>query len=133
MGTIIAEGVYNKSMDNCIFCKIVKKEIPAEIVYEDEGFLALLSINPKSPGHTLIIPRQHYRWVWDVPDVGAYFEIAHKIALAQQKAFSQEMIQSKVEGKEVPHAHIWIFPNPETTQGDKKDFKGNAERIRANL
>jgi len=60
---------------NCIFCKIVKGEIPAYKIYEDENFLAFLDINPQSPGHTQVIPKRHYRWVWDIPNVGAYFEV----------------------------------------------------------
>ncbi len=120
-------------MDNCIFCKIVKKEISAEIVYEDKDFIGLLSIDPHSPGHTLVIPREHYRWVWDVPNSGAYFEVAQKIAQAQKKAFNQELIQGKIYGEEVPHAHIWVFPDPASTKGDKKDFKANAEKIKAAL
>ncbi|MDD5165297.1 MAG: HIT domain-containing protein [Candidatus Pacebacteria bacterium] len=119
----------NITDDNCIFCKIVKKEIPAHIVYEDDSFLAFLDIRPISPGHTLIIPKDHYRWVWDVPELGSYFEVAGKIAKAQQKSFGQQMVQSKIIGEEVPHAHIWIYP-AEGTPGDKKDFEANAEKIR---
>ncbi len=115
-------------MQNCIFCKIVNKEIPAHVVYEDGDFLAFLTIHPQLPGHTLIIPKKHYRWVWDVPNVGAYFEVVKKIALAQKKAFEQEMILSKVVGEDVPHAHIWIFPS-NTTKGDKMDFEGNKKKI----
>jgi histidine triad (HIT) family protein len=117
---------------NCVFCKIIKGEIPAHKVYEDDGFLAFLSINPASPGHTLIIPKQHYRWVWDVPNAGAYFEVAKKIALAQKKAFNMEMILSRIYGEEVEHAHIWIYPH-ESVNGDKKDFAGNAEKIRKEI
>ena len=122
-----------ENSNNCIFCKIVKKEIPAEVVYEDDNFLAFLDIRPQSPGHTLVIPKQHYRWVWDHPEVGQYFEVAKKIALAQRQAFGIEKIISKVVGEEVPHAHVWLIPDPEETRGDKMDFKGNAEKIRANL
>ena len=122
----------NKSDPNCIFCKIVAKEIPANIVYEDERFLAFLDINPKSPGHTLVIPKEHYRWVWDVKDPAEYFSVVAKIANAQRKAFNQEMVLSKIVGEEVPHAHIWIYPSDQTP-GDKKDFTGNAEKIRASL
>jgi histidine triad (HIT) family protein len=129
-----------KAIDpNCIFCKIIKKEIPANIVYEDDKFLAFLDISPSSPGHTLVIPKDHYRWVWDVPtedstpqNLGSYFKIVGKIAKAQQKAFNQEMIISKVVGEDVPHAHIWIYPDKKTL-GDKKDFSGNAEKIRHQL
>lgn len=117
----------------CVFCKIVKGEIPSYKVYEDENFLAFLDINPESPGHTQVIPKKHYNLVWDVPDTGAYFETAKKIALAQKKAFNQQFIFSKVVGTDVPHAHIWIFPNPQTTAGDKMDFKTNSEKIRQNI
>lgn len=119
-------------MKNCIFCKIIKKEIPAEIVYEDSDFLAFLDINPQSPGHTQVIPKKHIRWVWDHENVGEYFEVAKKIALAQRKAFETDFILSKIVGDEVPHAHIWIFPNSEV-KGNKKDFKENANKIRKAL
>ncbi len=119
-------------MENCIFCKIVKGDIPSYKVYEDDNFLAFLDINPQSPGHTQIIPKEHFRWVWDTPNTGEYFEVAKKIALAQQKAFNTDFIISKIVGDEVPHAHIWIFPNKEVI-GDPKDFEGNAEKIRKNL
>lgn len=121
-----------ETKSDCIFCKIVRKEIPAEIVYEDENFLAFLDIHPQSPGHTLVIPKDHYRFVWDYPETGKYFEVAKKIALAQQKAFGNKTIWSKVMGDEIYHAHIWVFPHPET-EGDKADFKTNAEKIRQNL
>ncbi len=119
-------------MENCIFCKIVSGEIPSYKVYEDDKYLAFLDINPQSPGHTQIIPKEHYRWVWDTPNTGEYFEIAKKIALAQQKAFDTEFILSKIVGDEVPHAHIWVFPNGQV-KGIKNDYERNAEKIRENL
>src|SRR4051812_2012124 len=118
---------------NCIFCKIIAGEIPAEKLYEDEKFLAFLDIRPLSPGHALVIPKNHYRWVWDVPEIGQYFEIVKKIALAQQKAFGIDAIHSKIIGEEVEHAHVWVYPDTQFAQGDKKDFKGNAEKIRVYL
>jgi histidine triad (HIT) family protein len=119
-------------MNTCIFCKIVAKEIPAHVVCENDNFLAFLDIRPQSPGHTLVIPKKHYRWVWDVPNLTEYFEVVSKIALAQRKAFHQEMILSKIIGEEIPHAHIWVFPSSETA-GDKNDFEGNKEKLRAEL
>lgn len=117
---------------SCIFCKIVNGEIPATKVYEDDSFIAFLDIDPRSPGHVQVIPKEHYRWVWDVPDVGAYFEVVRKIALAQKKAFATESIWSQVRGDEVPHAHIWVFPHDELP-GDKRDFTGNADKIKKAL
>ena len=126
---------YTLSVDpTCVFCKIVKRNIPAEVVYEDDDFLAFLDIRPQAPGHTQVIPKEHYRWVWDVPNVGAYFEIVRKLARAMQTAFgSIDEIHSRVIGEEVPHAHIWIYPAPSKAHGDKHDLKGNAEKIRAAL
>lgn len=121
-----------KETTNCVFCKIINKEIPAEIVYEDDEFLAFLDIHPQSPGHTQVIPKKHYRWVWDHPDIGKYFEIAKKVALAQRKAFGTDFILSRIVGDEVPHAHIWVFPNNKVI-GDRNDFTLNAELIRKNI
>lgn len=122
------------TMENCIFCKIVKGEVPSYKVYENDNFLAFLDINPESPGHALVIPKEHHRWVWDVPEdrIGEYFEIVQKVAKAQQKAFNTDWIISKIVGEEVPHAHIWVFPNREV-QGDKKDFEGNLQNIKDSL
>lgn len=119
-------------MDDCIFCKIAAGAVPAHKLYEDEEFLAFLDIHPQSPGHAQVIPKKHYRWVWDVPNVGAYFEVARKIADAQRKAFGTDWILAKVVGDEVPHAHVWVFPE-NGVEGDKTDFAGNAEKIRAAL
>ena len=129
-------------MNDCIFCKIVKGEIPSYKVYEDENFFAFLDINPESPGHVQVIPKEHTRWVWDVPSVaeakqgeaniGEYFEVVRKIAKAQQKAFDTDWILSKIIGDEVPHAHIWVFPNSKI-KGNKKDFENNAKNIIENL
>ncbi len=118
---------------DCIFCKIVTKQIPADIVYEDKDYLAFLDIHPQSTGQTLIVPKIHYRWVWDVKNIGSYFEIAQKIALALRKAFDVELIRNNVYGEEIPHAHISMFIDTKITKGDKMDFKVNAEKIKKNL
>jgi len=120
------------AMTDCIFCKIVAGEIPSYKVYEDEQFLAFLDIHPQTPGHVQIIPKEHYRWVWDVPNGGAYFELAQKIARAQRKVFDTEWILSKVIGDEVPHAHMWVFPSNEA-KGVKEDFEHNATALRQML
>ena len=129
--------------NECIFCKIVKGEIPSYKVYEDDKFLAFLDINPLSPGHTQVIPKEHHRWVWDLPTdngepysakatAGKYFEVVKKIALAQEKAFETDWILSKIDGSEVTHAHIWVYPNNKV-DGDPKDFKTNMEKIKRQL
>ena len=96
--------------DNCAFCKIVRKEIPADLVYEDEEFMGFLDIKPLTKGNALVIPKIHYRWVYDVPNFGEYFEVAKKIGLAIRKAFGAEWISFVTLGLEVPHAHIRVIP-----------------------
>ena len=113
-------------MQDCIFCKIVTGEIQSNKFYENKTFLAFLDINPLSPGHTQVIPKEHYRWVWDVPNIGEYFEVVKKIAKAQKKAFNVEMVRSQIYVEDVHHAHIWIWPE---TTGDAKNFKENLEKI----
>ena len=117
---------------DCLFCKIVKGEIPAYKVYEDNNFLAFLDINPQSPGHTQVITKKHYRWVWDVPNAGEYFEVVKKIALTQRKAFNTDWIIEKIVGEDIFDAHIWVYPNS-GTEGNKMDFKTNAEKISSNI
>jgi histidine triad (HIT) family protein len=102
-------------MDDCIFCKIVKGEIPSYKVYEDDNYFAFLDINPLNQGHTLVIPKEHMRWVWDSKDIGTYMEATQKIANALRKVFDTEQVVSLIIGEEVPHAHIWLVPR---TEGD---------------
>ena len=116
-------------MDDCIFCKIVRGEIPAHTVYEDDDFLAFLDIHPQTPGHVQVIPKEHHRWVWDVPQYDTYLALARRIALAQRTAFGTDWIIMKVVGDEVPHAHVWVFPGP-TGEGEANDFEGNAQKLR---
>ena len=119
-------------MSDCIFCKIVAGEISAHKVYEDDAFIAFLDIHPSAPGHVQVIPKEHYRWVWDVPNAGEYFEVVKKIAKAQQSAFKTDWILSKIVGDEIEHAHIWVYPNNKV-QGDKDALAANAAAIRAEI
>jgi histidine triad (HIT) family protein len=97
-------------MENCVFCKIAKGDIPSFKVYEDEKFLAFLDIKPRNPGHTLVIPKEHFRWVWDVPYLGEYFEVVGKVANAIKKAMNTDFVVSFIIGEEIPHAHIHLVP-----------------------
>ncbi len=120
---------------DCIFCKITLGEIPSTKVYEDDNFVAFLDIRPLSPGHTLIIPKDHYRFVWNMPEnmLCECFGVVQKIAHSIQKSFGTEEVHEKVIGDEVHHAHVWVYPNPTNAIGDKKDFNINAQKIRENL
>ena len=99
-------------MEDCIFCKITNGEIPSYKVYEDENFLAFLDINPFTKGHTLVIPKKHYKWVWDLPEneYADLFEKIKLIAKALEKTFNTEWIVEGIAGIDIPHAHIHIIP-----------------------
>jgi len=93
---------------NCLFCKIINKEIPCHLIYEDDFFLAFLDIRPLNKGHTLVIPKKHYRWVWDVLE--EYSLVVNKLANTLKKTLETDYVQSLVMGDEVPHAHIHLIP-----------------------
>ena len=95
---------------DCIFCQIVEGKLSCYEVYTDEEFMAFLDIRPLTRGNTLVIPRKHYRWTYDVPQFGRYFEVARKVGLAAQQAFGAEWICFLTLGLEVPHAHIRVIP-----------------------
>ncbi len=97
-------------MDACIFCKIVKGDIPSNKVYESDHFYAFLDIAPLNPGHALVIPKKHYRWTWDIPNFGDYWEFSKKVAKAIMKALNAPMVEFLTHGTDVHHAHIWIVP-----------------------
>lgn len=101
-------------MDNCIFCKIIRGEIPSAKVYEDENFLAFLSINPINPGHTLVIPKKHVEYLFDMEDedLGNIMKICKRVARALEKSFQPATgkIGIMVAGLEVSHTHIHLIP-----------------------
>ena len=104
-------------MYDCIFCKIIKGEIPCHKVYEDEIFLAFLDINPVSSGHTLLIPKKHFRWVYDVDHFGQYWQVAQKIANAlKSSSLNPDFVSFLTMGNDVHHAHIHIIPRKNNDQ-----------------
>lgn len=103
-------------MNDCIFCKIVKGKAPAYIVYEDASHLAFLDIRPQSPGQLQLIPKNHYRWVWEIPDMGTFFTVAGRIIRAIIPALGASHVTIAAIGEEVAHAHLWIVPQYEQKQ-----------------
>ena len=97
-------------MADCIFCKIVKGEIPSYKIYEDNQFLAFLDIFPKTEGHTIVIPKTHVHWVWDYPDLGKYFEVVGRIARHLRQVSKEKTVRCLVFGFDVPHAHVHLMP-----------------------
>ena len=104
-------------MDDCLFCKIVKGEIPCAKVYEDDDIMAFLDIAPVNKGHTLVIPKKHYVDFLDMPDdiVQKLFTATKKITKAvvegvKADGFNFGMNNKKAGGQLVMHAHLHIMP-----------------------
>lgn len=95
-----------------IFSKIVNREIPAYIVYEDDQSLAFLDINPLAAGHTLVIPKKEVDYIFDL-DESTYTSLmlaAQKVAKAIDRWTTAQRVGIAVVGLEVPHAHIHLVP-----------------------
>lgn len=111
---------------DCIFCKIVRREIPACVVYEDENLLAFLDLSPIHEGHTLLIPKVHYETVLDVPEstgaliVPALRHIGRAIIQATNAGgFNVLQNNFPIAGQVVPHVHWHLIPRFE---GDQLKF-----------
>lgn len=118
--------------EKTIFKKIIDGDISSYKIFEDEDFLVFLDAFPRTAGHTLIIPKQEVRWVWEVEKYTQMLELARKVAMAQQKVFNEEMIFMDVRGDEVPHAHIHIRTSL-PKNGTEKDFDFWREKIQTTL
>lgn len=102
---------------DCLFCRIAKKELPSAIIYEDSRTLAFLDINPKSPGHSMVIPKVHAENLIQLPthEVGPLFEAVQKVTSKLSKAlkphgFTIGVNHGKVSGQVVDHLHVHIIP-----------------------
>lgn len=118
-------------MTNCIFCKIIKEEIPSYKIYEDEAVLAFLDLSQVTPGHTLIIPKKHQDDIFDYDSelAGAVFSRVPKIARALEKAFPEmgglNIVNNNKElgYQTVFHSHIHLIPRYSQEDGFSLNFK----------
>jgi histidine triad (HIT) family protein len=104
----------------CEFCKIVRNEVSASRIYEDERVMAFLDIRPLNEGHTLVIPKEHYETIYNVPEeeIGHLFKIVRRVATAVKKAVNAEGItisqhNEKAAGQDIFHLHVHIIPRYE--------------------
>jgi histidine triad (HIT) family protein len=104
--------VYTGGMENCIFCKIAKGEIPSKKVYEDDRVYAFFDIHPKAPGHTLLVPKEHYQWFQDLPEdiSDDLFRAAKKIATDLKEEWSADYVRLGIVGTDIPHVHVHLVP-----------------------
>jgi len=121
--------------EDCIFCKITKKEIPSKIVFENELNLAFLDISPISEGHTIIIPKNHYTTLEDIPenDLSEIYKTVKIIATMLHEKLEIDgynILQNNFSaaGQVVKHFHVHIIPR---NKNDDK-FRVKIPRNQAN-
>lgn len=102
---------------DCIFCAIVEGRAPAEVVFEDEQTIAFMDINPANPGHTLVVPKQHVRDIYELDEetAAAVMRTAARVARAIRAALEPEglnLLQSngRAGGQAVFHFHMHVIP-----------------------
>jgi histidine triad (HIT) family protein len=135
------------SAKDCVFCKIIKKEEPASIVYEDADFLAFLDFKPFAEGHTLVIPKKHYECIYDIPDKElANLSVAvKKVAIMVKQAVSADGISiaqnnGKAAEQHIFHIHVHVIPRffgkkplsyDEAPEVDRQQLDAVAKKIRS--
>jgi histidine triad (HIT) family protein len=100
-------------MDDCIFCKIASGDIvTSKTEHEDGTIISFPDIKPVSPGHTLVIPKEHYHWFYELPDdiSDKLFRAARHIAKQLKEETGADYIHLSIVGKDVPHVHIHLIP-----------------------
>ncbi len=132
-------------MNDTIFGKIIRGEIPATKVYEDDQCLAFFNIKPTTKGHLLLIPKEHYRWMHDAPDeVIAYvFTKTKQFMKAMIRSLPCDLVQIVVAGEEVPHFHVHLIPrkygddlgdtHPAASYENQEEIDIIAEKIKSTL
>jgi histidine triad (HIT) family protein len=101
----------------CIFCKIVSKQAPSSIIYEDEAVMVFLDIRPLNLGHTLVIPKTHYVDIFDIPEkeLSQIHKVAKLVSFAIKKATAADGISiiqqnGKAAGQDIFHIHVHVVP-----------------------
>jgi histidine triad (HIT) family protein len=127
-----------------VFTMIINGDIPGTFVHRDDQCVAFMSINPMTAGHTLVVPIEEIdHWIDASPELSAHlFEVSHRIAKAQERAFECEKVGMIIAGYEVPHAHIHLVPTNDMAElsfanaaahVDRDDLESYAARIIAEL
>lgn len=99
-------------MEDSIFAKIIRGEIPCHKIYEDDKVFAFLDIHPVQPGHVMVIPKKQVEFVWDMDDEDyqAVMIAAKMLALHIRDTLGVKYVGEKVIGTDVPHAHVHLVP-----------------------
>ncbi|MGC9046760.1 MAG: HIT family protein [Minisyncoccia bacterium] len=102
---------------DCLFCKIINKEINADIIYEDEDVLVILDIQPRAPGHAIVLPKKHVANILELEqnDIGLVFSGVQKATQLLDKSLNPDgftigINQGRASGQTIDHLHIHIMP-----------------------
>ncbi len=112
-------------MDDCIFCKIAEGKIPCEKIYEDNEFIAFADVNPVAEGHTIVIPKKHFKDIFDLPDelIGKINLVCKKVANLLKEKFNANAVNiinasGKAAQQSVFHIHYHVIPRRENDKLD---------------
>ena len=133
--------------DNCIFCKLANGVIPVEKAYEDDDIAVIFDAGPATKGHMLILPKNHYKNISEVPQelAGKMLAMGAKLGEAARGAFKADgynilVNTDEAAGQTVFHTHMHVIPRHTDDRafkmwipGEAEDVKGMAEAIKANL
>ena len=123
-------GTHGVKPDDCIFCRIVTRKEPSNIVYEDDGYIAFLDAYPFSKGHTLVCPKKHGETIWDMgeAEIAELFQVASRVSRAVVAAVGAEgfrFVQNNGEAANqvVAHVHVHVIPVKMEDKGRFQDRK----------
>ena len=135
--------------DSCIFCRIAQKQVPATLVYEDENVMAFLDTRPLNEGHTLVIPKEHYDTIFEIPEelIAYLHRIVKRVSFAVKKAAKADGISifqqnGKAAGQEISHLHVHVVPRyegqkltrfSEISEANREKLDQNAANIRRHI
>ena len=111
---------------DCIFCKIISKDVPAKILYEDEYSISFLDAFPVAKGHTLVIPKKHFAQIQDMSsDINQkLFDTVHKMITKIDSVMGSTLVlihNGKDSGQEIMHVHVHLIPRGIDDSGDNLD------------
>ena len=135
--------------EECIFCKIVQKQAPSSIIYEDNLVIAFLDIKPASEGHILVISKEHYEGIFDIPSelLGKVYQVTKTVANAAKQALNADGMNimqqnGRAANQEIFHLHVHIIPRyngqkmktiQELQIADRKQLEITANKIKPYL
>ena len=131
-------------MEDTIFTKIIKGDIPSYKVYEDEKTFAFLDIHPLTDGHCLVVPKQQAEFIWDLEsdDYQALMDTVNKIGKHLREVLDAPYVGVEVIGVDVPHAHVHVVPfssakdlhrsGPVSDEPDHTQLEKIAEKVKIN-